>query len=101
MTTELPDTHRPMPADQPLALRSNEGLGAVSEARCACLPLECNARGKCPDNCAAMIARRELLAADNRTTVDAGALAMALHVLRRAGKMDVAAALQDSAKRCA
>ena len=33
MTTELPDTHRPMPADQPLALKSNEGLGAASEAR--------------------------------------------------------------------
>ena len=46
-----------------------------------------------------MAARQELLAAENRTTVDSGALAMALHVLRRAGKMEVAAALQDSAKR--
>ena len=63
--------------------------------------MECHARGISPDNFAAMAARRELLAADNRVTVDAGALAMALNVLRRAGKVEVAAALQDSAKRMA
>lgn len=99
MTTKDTDTHSPTPAAEPLALRLTEGLGAVSEARCSCPPLECHATGKCPDNCAALAARREMLAAENRVTVDAGALAMALNVLRRAGKLEVAAALQDSAKR--
>jgi hypothetical protein len=91
MTTEL----------TPRVLGSKGQSGAMSEARCACPPLECNAGLKCPDNCAAMAARREMLAADNRVNVDAVALAMALNVLRRAGKLEVAAALQDSAKRSA
>lgn len=86
-------------AEKPFGLACNEGLGAGAEARCACPPLECNGRGELPDNCAALAAHRELLATANRVTVDAVALAMALHVLRRAGKMEVAAALQDSAKR--
>lgn len=83
----------------PGALGSNDQLGAGAEARCDCPPLACLATGAGPSNCAAMAARRNLMAAESRTTVDDGALAMALHVLRRAGKMEVAAALHGSAKR--
>ena len=44
MATELPDAHRTPPATEPLALKLNEGLGAVSEARKTVL-LECRLCG--------------------------------------------------------
>jgi len=38
MTDHVPDAHRPMPAEVPLALKSNLGLGSNAEMyKCACI----------------------------------------------------------------
>ena len=63
---------------------------------CSCPPQKCLVVAV-PDNCAAMAARRKLLANENQVSVDRGALTMALHILRRDGNLEVAAVLQDSA----
>ena len=36
MTTKLPDTHPTTPATEPLALKSNEGLGVNATTGCKC-----------------------------------------------------------------
>jgi hypothetical protein len=41
MTTEIHDTNSPMPADQPLSLKSNEGLGVTrADWECEWTPTE-------------------------------------------------------------